>query len=244
MRTLGQLVNEYCQIFLPLALEQERVVVQDRLEELLSAGWADETIMLKLLDHVRAHGTEPNLARLFRGQPHPVNLLDPFAPRIHSQLWVTSPRPRITVDYNQGTIRRSVVAFVREPRCSYTVDDLYSYYYTVLFCTEKHPAEIRRIRGGLTWMANAYRLDLTLFTIDVLGGLIRKGEVKLPSSPVVLTNYLKEAAELQAACANELAKEKYEPVDFSMDRGRREAFCVQPQPHDDGGPGGGFSEAV
>lgn len=177
--------------------------------ELLNKGWTAKEILGQLRTFKKHNpNDEPaggDLLIYFTGtQRREQNLIRPQDINFHQELLILPKLPVLDVNSDTGEIVQHTDDYFMEPRASYTIDDLLTYYYKKM-SQKSEPWLYKRYIGALRYLLTPLTLDHLLYTIDAVGNMIRAGNIIVPSSPTALHDYSRHGMELMQACATETA---------------------------------------
>jgi hypothetical protein len=200
--SIYDIVHEYLSLFKKKATKEFRRTVKNDIKELLANGWcADEII--KVIQ--QKHRSKPDVNNMYPSfwfatkRPKKRNLLTPGKFYYHNDLRLTSPPPKRELDYDTGEIKIvSNVPYFLEMKASYTIDDLIRYY-AKQFRIKITKEDWSRYQGSFNWLLKNYKLETILFMIDATVNHCEAEDLPVPSTPLEIRNYYREALEAKNA---------------------------------------------
>ena len=193
--SIYDLVYKYFTDLYPLnkpITDKDKVNIYNIFWSLLKDGWtADEMISHISQAAAKTPGVEPEqgnlLAFFYKLKRNKQNILYPGTVYTHSQLRVFAAAPVIDVDINTGEIKYEQHDYYMEPRASYTIEELISYYNWVVKPIRNN--QISRYMSVFNILVKGYGIDHVLYMIDTIVNKMIAGEILEPNTPLVIQDY-------------------------------------------------------
>ena len=172
--------------------KKEKQTAIDEISTLLGNGYSAKSISVAL-DKIKSDNTAitpgKTLIQIFQGLSVPkTNLLSPDMFYYHNELRIMPPPPTITIDYNLGTISKTIAENFLEMKASYSIDDLHNYY-----IKQMRVQPSNNFNGALQWLVKKYGIDITLFAIDIAANYFSSEDLPPPNNPFCIMEYVDKA---------------------------------------------------
>lgn len=164
----------------------------------VDSGWTKELIMYRFDKEVLDESIKlreffsPSLINKLKSHQRNVLVSSNRSIYYHNELRVMPRGAEVIWDIDAGVITPQKQEFYLEMRSSITIEQIMDYYLSK-FGIRKADIVLNRYLVTLSSMVSQHGADLVLFMIDLMANAVFADGLKVPNSPISLTDYMSEA---------------------------------------------------
>ncbi|MCX7610349.1 MAG: hypothetical protein N2043_02020 [Ignavibacterium sp.] len=210
--SIYDLTEQYLNSFYEIEEITKEVKVEclQMMKKILLDKWTDKDIIREMNYFLQTNKNKIPMPSFYRwlsnrkNNQTEINLLHPEHYYAHSELQIRPPKPKRTIDYNEGVVKKQTSDYYLEMRSSYTVHDLMKYYLK-LFGGITSIKEHRQLKGAFEYLLRFYNVEMLLFMMDVASIEVKEKKVKINGKePFFIEEYKNEAIEILTEKQNEM----------------------------------------